>query len=201
MAGNELGSSLLFTGLSITFKKADHHVRRLAFILGIIALIGTCWVSVSFVRATRGEHKALAEGAKAKGLRSQYQIIEELKLETDDARVNSDETELHNDGIRIDIANLENKGLLEAQKRQRNDEAALQSAENLRDLDESSVRIFGDPRINAATDRLEACERSYVTWRSAIARDEKIAIALVVLWIAFGFALALQGGRPSAAVA
>jgi hypothetical protein len=152
-------------------------MKKLAWILGLIALCSTVFVGISGFIAHRGVEQAGEDV-------SNWQMVAELQADSDRTKIRTDELKIQADESRIETAELQGKS-------HEKDEAMLNADRALLSLDEDTQRmhqssVFGrDPRADAAQHSLDV-------YAGVLARDYHLAYAIALVWLAFGFAVALS---------
>ena len=112
------------------------------------------------------------------------------------AVVENDELELRGDDLTIDIARMTGKGLRSAFASREQHNTVLMFDQLAQSNDESIEAIgLPDPRVSSATERGQAAANSLGIYLAIANRDEHLAWGAAVLWLAFGFAVALSA-RP-----
>ena len=164
-------------------------MRTLAWILGLIAIGGSFFLSISGFIAYRGVQYASAAVGKAQEDLSDFQIAAEMESKHYRAVVELDEIQLHNDDLSIQIAELDGKDIAKARAQRSADGMKSVIDQNVEHLDELQ-NTFGNPNVSSAMDHLQASELSLGIYSAALTRDEHLAYAVGVVWLAFGFAVA-----------
>ncbi len=152
-------------------------MKKLAWILGLIALCSSAFLCTSGFIAHRGMEQA-AEDV------SNWQIVAELQADTDRTKLRNDDLNIQTDESKIETARLEGKSASKDEVRLSADRSLLTLDEDTQRLHQSSV-LGRDPRAAAAQDSLDV-------YTAVLSRDYHLAYATALVWPAFGFAAALS---------
>lgn len=175
-------------------------MKMLARVLGVIAFVGSLAVAMSWVGAWWGERTAITSGRKAVEVMEEWQSIVRRERRNDKARVEIGEKDIENDNLDLQIAQLQGRPKSEILARRRVHADQLVMARAVVASDQALEDLGEDDRVAAARERVEACANSLRVYTAVAARDEKLAYALGVIWLAFGFAMALASREPAAPV-
>ncbi len=157
-------------------------MRKLAWILGIIAFCASVFLIVSSFIAIRGRRQA-AEDVSA------YRMAAELEAESDQTSIHTDLLKIETDQALIETDKLEGKKTSTDEAKLSADRWRLSSDEDKQKMNQSP--IFGqDPKAASAQHSLDV-------YSAVLVRNYHMAYAVFFLWIAFGFALALSTKRKS----
>jgi hypothetical protein len=170
-------------------------MRTLAWILGIAALAASLFVGTSWTIVSHGEAKARTAVAKLRGNLGDWQTASRLKDEEIRENVRSDQLDIQNDDLTIDIARLEGRSTVPAVLKRSLDTSRLRADELQKESHESTRALGPDINVIYAQERVEAAEQSLAVYKGVAGRDAQMAYAVGVLWLSFGFAFALSGRR------
>lgn len=152
-------------------------MKRLAWILGLIALCSSAFLSISGFIAHRGVEQA-AEDV------SNWQMVAALQVDSDSTKIRTDELKIQTDESRIETAKLQGKSPAK-------DEAMLSADRSLLSLDEDTQRMH-QSTVFGRNPQADAAQHSLDVYTSVLARDYHLAYATALVWLAFGFAVALS---------
>lgn len=178
-------------------------MRTLAWILGLVAFGGSVFLAISGFTARRGVPHASAAVSKAQEDLSNWQMAAELNIRNHRSAVSNDKLRLRNDELSVEIADLEGRGVAKVQAKRSMDQMLLETDENIQNLDELTSVLGPDPQVSSAMERVQAAQRSLGVYSAVLTRDEHLAYAAGVVWLAFGFAVAFAVQRhvPDSTVA
>jgi hypothetical protein len=170
-------------------------MRTLAWLLGIVTVCGSVFLSIDGIIAHRGVQHASVAVSKAEDDLSEWQMSAELELKNHRAAIENDNLQLRNDDLNVQIAKLEGRSLAKANEQLYVDRMRLIADDSAQRLDELGNALGPDPQVSSAMERVQAAQRSLGVYRAAFARDERLAYAIGVFWLAFGFAVAFAQQR------
>ena len=171
-------------------------MRILAWVLGLLAVVGSCCLGYNWAVARKGQRSAAMAAAKFAGDVSTWQSVVRLDRQNAESDVENAVLTLRGDELKVQIAELSGgRGLAKARSVQFLDRMLLRNAELVLGLKKDSDAIGEDSRVTEARERLEAATGSEHVYAACLARDEKLMYGLGVVWLAFGFALALAAKK------
>lgn len=167
-------------------------MKMWGFILGVVALVASIALGVSWKRARQGIATATASVQKFTETANTWQAVADMKEESDDSHLRTDRMRLKGANIEIEIAELQGgRGMKAAQAGRSQAEAMIAADEDVIRSGET-LRLFGPgPEFREATGRVKASQGALTIYAAIKDRDEHLAYAVGVLWLAFGFAVAL----------
>lgn len=167
-------------------------MKKFAWILGIIAIAGTVAVGASWLRARKGASVAQASLKKALKDCELAKENAEMNRSHDEQLARIDNLQIENDDLDIRIAEMKNESPRASERQLAIDQMRADADEDLVNMDHEMEMLGPTPSEAKAQDRADASLLSLNVYRGAIARDQQLAYALGVLWLAFGFAVALS---------
>jgi hypothetical protein len=165
-------------------------MKKLAWILGLIALCASIFVAVSGFVAFRGARRASVAVGKAQAELSDWQTVAALELRNHSIAVENDELALSSDDIEIQLAKQEGRSTAKAEAQLSSDQMVLISDRSTQSLDDLNGALGPDPRVSSSMERVQAAQLSLSIYSAVLSRDEHLAYATAVVWLAFGFAVA-----------
>jgi hypothetical protein len=177
------------------FRLTINVMRTLAWILGLIAFGGSLFLAITELSARRGERQASVAVRKAQEDLSNWQVAAQLEIGNRRAKISNDNLRLSNDDLAVQIAELQGRGVADAQAKRNTDRMQLRTDENMQDLDELESALGPGPQVSSAMDRLQTAQRSLGVYSAVLTRNEHLAYAAGALWLAFGFAVAFAVQR------
>jgi hypothetical protein len=170
-------------------------MRILAIILCLCAVTSTAFISIDYLRHQREITKAQKDGGSARELYSEWVLGNEINDQNLHSAIRLDQGSIVNDGLEEQIATLEGKSTSRADHAERSDREKLTMDKDELRMWDSRVALFGAPHENEAEERVNAAAASLIAWQAGKRHLQTLAGAAFILWISFGFAVALSGRR------
>lgn len=172
------------------------YIRRMrlyAWLLGILAVFGSLLLGGNWLYMHHG--LALSEKAEASFAKAQQDGESAVALERqhDDFELENTRVQMRNDTLSLESDELSGKNTPVDRARIRADQMYINAFESSHQVQE----LLGpDSRIAEPKERLTAAHAAAIVYAKCETRDEHLAYALGVLWLAFGFAASLAT-RPA----
>lgn len=166
-------------------------MKRLACILGIVALCSSVFLGISGIIAHRGVQRSSSAVDKAQADLAEVQASANLETMSRNTAIEADEAQVQNDDLDIQIAELKDESIAKLVAKRTADKMQLTMAETFQSLHELDSSLGPDPQVSSAMERVQAAQLSLSVYSAVLTRDERLAYAAGVVWLAFGFAVAL----------
>ena len=167
-------------------------MKIFAWLLGFIAIVGSCVLAANWVHAERGLRTA--QGSVELYERSVKAEVLGVQLEAgeDEARFVEAVQQFRKDLAALNIAEASGGSTRRIREAIFYDKERADAARAIVMLKREAGKYAEDPRILEVRQRLLASKASAAVYAHAVSRDERLAYALVVIWLAFGFATAFS---------
>ncbi len=170
-------------------------MQKLAWVLGIVALCFSVFLGTSGVLAYRGARQAAAAVKKTQDRLDSIEFADDMKAQELNTEIETAEITLHTDELDIQIAEEEGKSPAKAMAKQIIDLKSLQTLRLINRMNEDAENVEnalgGSLEVQSAMERVEAAQRSLSVYSAVVTRDEHLAYAAGLVWLAFGFSIAL----------